>query len=448
MSSPPVVTTGSIPATLGGAQMAPGPDGGLYVLIDAPREILAGPPSQAVLALLDGAGQPRPGWPLKLTGWSCGDPNAASGAISTSTDGSVRLVCTEDVDGEATPRHAAFAFDAAGRTMPGWPVELPAGDISWPPQVVGAELGVVQHEFAPSNGDGSPQPGAWWVTSVAADGTVRQGARYEVPDISPYVRAHLGSDGAAYLLATGGKPNVPTTRIVALDVGGVRAGWPVTVDGMLSFPAIGPQGRVYVTRIQGSGASTHSQTLVFERDGRSVALGSDGLPLAAEPEWVGAGGWLAAPTVAADGTAFIVGDLDGRTVIYAIDPSGLPMAGWPYRLAAGSQMLGTCPPSVAGCVIWRTSPSVGPGDTVYLLLAAADNKKGGSIVAIGVDGQVRAGWPVRLPAAGAGFWSAVVSSDGTVYALAVEPSAGRSSWTLYAIGPDGTVRARTPIVGP
>jgi hypothetical protein len=280
------------------------------------------------------------------------------------------------------------------------------------------------------------------VTGVGADGTVHPGVRYEVPDVSAFRAERLGSDGAAYLLAA--------TEIVALDVGGVRAGWPVTVqgEGFLSYPTIGPQGRVYVTQIQGSGASTHSQTLVFEPDGRSVAIGSAGLPMTAAGEWDGAGAAPNGPMLAADGTAFVVGDLAGRTEAYAIDPSGLPMPGWPYRLAAGSQMQGTCPPLTVGCLIWRTIPSVGPDDTLYLLLAAADTKSGGSIVAIAPDGQVRAGWPVQLPAAGAGFWSAVVGSDGTVYALAVEPSASRNSWTLYAIGPDGTVRARTPVVKP
>ena len=442
------VTAGTIPASLGGAQMAPGPDGGLYVLIDAPRELLAGPPSQTVLALLDGAGRPRPGWPVRLTGWSCGVPNTAYRAWTTATDGSTRLVCTEDVVGDAAPRHLAFAFDPTGRTMPGWPVEIPAGEVWEPPQVVGDELRFVAHEFSPSNGDGAPQPGAWWVTSVAADGTVRPGVRYEVPDISPFRMERLASDGAAYLLATRGDVGTFTTEIVALDVDGVRVGWPKTEDGILSYPAIGPQGRVYVTRIQGSGASTRSQTLVYERDGASVAIKSDGLPMAAADEGTGAGVWPAAPTIAADGIVVIVGDAAGRTVAYAIDPSGHTMPGWPYRPEAESQTQGVCPARVAGCGVWRTVAAVGSDDTTYLLVAPADKKKGGSIVAIGTDGQVPAGWPVRIPAVDTGFWSVVVGSDGTVYALAVEPAAGRNSWTLYAIDPDGAVRARTPMITP
>jgi hypothetical protein len=450
VSAAPTWTAGSLPAALGDGQMAPGPAGGLYVLIDAPQVLLAGPPSRAVLALLDAGGQPRPGWPIQLIGWNCADPNGAERAWSAAADGSTRLVCTNDIAWELATRHVAFAFDAAGRVMPGWPVELPAGDLTSPPQVVGTELRVLQHEFAPSNGDGSPQAGAWWVTAMAADGTIRQGVRYDVPDMVPYQDARLGSDGAAYLLSTTGTPGAEITSIVALDIGGVRDGWPLKEQGILSHPAIGPQGRVYVVQTQGTGASIRSQTLVFEPNGLDVPIGSAALPLPARTEWTGEGAdfFLAAPMVASDGTVFLPGERGGRSVVYAIDPSGSPMQGWPTSLEAGLQIQGTCPAlgNATGCGKWSASPTVGPDGTLYLLLAAVSGKAGGSIVAIAPDGHVRPGWPVRLPAAGAGFWSAVVGLDGTVYAMAVEPSAGSSSRTLYAIDPDGTVRARTPII--
>jgi len=156
--------------------------------------------------------------------------------------------------------------------MTGWPVELPAVDDQSPPQVVGNDLLVVASQFAQTDGDSSiPRPGAWWLTSVAADGTLRTGARYEAPDVWPFRTARIAPDGAAYLMAMRGDFGAETTEIVAIDVDGVRAGWPQTVDGILSYPTIGPQGRVYVTRIVGSVyAPTQSQTLVFERDGRPV----------------------------------------------------------------------------------------------------------------------------------------------------------------------------------
>ena len=431
--------------------MAPGPDGGLYVLIDTPRGLVTGPPSQAVLALLDAAGKPRSGWPIKLTGWSCKDQNGPTRVMATAADGSIRLVCVEDADGEVTARQFALAFDPAGQELPGWPVELPVVDI-WgsPPQTVGDELLVLAHAFAESLGGDIPQPGAWWLISVAADGTVRQGARYEVPDLAPYLSGASGriaADGSAYLLAVRGALDAVTTQVVALDVNGVRTGWPQTVNGLVSSPTIGPQGRVYFVRTQGAGAATHSQRLVFERDGRAVGVASDVPRMAAELEYTGAGAGLAAPTVAADGTSFISGEIDGRAAAYAIDPSGRPLPGWPYRPDARFQRQGACSAQDTGCGVWRAVPAVGPNDTLYLLVAAPDSRHGGSIVAIGIDGHVRAGWPVRLPA-GAGFWSALVRPDGTVQALAVARKAGRDSWTLYLIDPDGTVRQRTPIVKP
>lgn len=94
-------------------------------------------------------------------------------------------------------------------------------------------------------------------------------------------------------------------------------------------------------------------------------------------------------------------------------------------------------------------PAAGPNGTLYLPIQARDAKVGGSIVAVGLDGRVRAGWPVELKRPGAEFWSVVVGSDGTVFALAIEPEAsGRSSASVLAIAPDSTVIYSTTIVDP
>jgi hypothetical protein len=447
VSSPPVATTASIPVVGGGAQMAPGPDGGLYVLVDAPRGAVSGPPSRAVLALLDAAGKPRPGWPIALTGWSCKDQNSAARVMSTAADGSIRLVCIEDVAGEASGRQVGLAFDPAGQMMPGWPVELPAVEI-WgtQPQTVGDELHILAHAFAPTDGSGAPQEGTWWVISVAADGSIREGVHETVADSARYSYG-LAADGAAYLLGIRREPNASTTEIVALELDGVRSGWPQTVDGVISMPTVGPGGRLFFTRTKGQGTSTRTQRLVFERDGRSVGTGSAGLTMAPSVDYTGAGSGLAAPAVAADGTTFLVGEVDGRPPVYAIGPTGLRLPGWPYRLDGRSGTQGACSSQDTGCGAWRTVPAVGPDGTLYLLVAAYDRLHGGSIVAIGMDGRVRAGWPVRLPV-GASFWSAIVRADGSVQALAVASRSGRDTWTLYRIDPDGTVRQRTPIVTP
>jgi hypothetical protein len=62
---------------------------------------------------------------------------------------------------------------------------------------------------------------------------------------------------------------------------------------------------------------------------------------------------------------------------------------------------------------------------------------------------MRPGWPVELRRPGSAFWSIVVGSDGTAYALAIEPETGdASSATILAIAPDSNVLYRTTIIDP
>jgi len=153
------------------------------------------------------------------------------------------------------------------------------------------------------------------------------------------------------------------------------------------------------------------------------------------------------PLIARDGTIFVYSEID--TSIFALDPSLVVMRGWPFepatplvrRVPVVSPDGITCP-SLA-------IPAAGPDATLYLPLQARDAKVGGSIVAVGPDGRVRPGWPVVLKRPGAEFWSVVVGSDGTTYALAIEPEAfGGSSATILAIAPDSTVLWSTTIVDP
>ena len=82
-------------------------------------------------------------------------------------------------------------------------------------------------------------------------------------------------------------------------------------------------------------------------------------------------------------------------------------------------------------------------------MQARDSDVGGSIIAVAEDGQVRPGWPIELKRPGSEFWSAVVGPEGTVNALAIEPEPeGRSSATILAIAPDGTIMYRATIVDP
>ena len=90
----------------------------------------------------------------------------------------------------------------------------------------------------------------------------------------------------------------------------------------------------------------------------------------------------------------------------------------------------------------RRRPSLprGPAGTLVLSLEARSSGVGGSLVAVDADGRVRAGWPVELKRPGAEFWSVISGTDGTTFALAVEPEpSGKSSASVLAIAPDSTV---------
>jgi hypothetical protein len=59
------------------------------------------------------------------------------------------------------------------------------------------------------------------------------------------------------------------------------------------------------------------------------------------------------------------------------------------------------------------------------------------------------GWPVTLTRSGSQFWSVVVGSDSTAYALAVEPEPnGSHSATILAIAPDSNTVYNVTIVEP
>ncbi len=441
----PVVTTprpdagwaampGSLPAGSGTVQMAPGPAGGLYVVVNEP--------DGAVVALLDAVGEPRPGWPTSLPGWTCSAPGtAASWAPGVAPDGSIRLVCHDT--GTAGEGATAFAFDAAGRSRPGWPVAL-GGAVAASPRVVDDRLVVVATEVRDdeqtfSDEDGYVAPGAHRLVTVDADGTVRTGVPIEVDDATGGL-VSIGPDGTAFRVHGG--------EITAFDLGGPRAGWPVWIGGTLSAIGFGSDGRAWLTT---SPDGTTTRLVVLDRDGGRQDVGPAELRLGGVPAYAGAGpyGVPLAPLVAGDGTVYMIGEEGGATVVYGIDPSGAVMGGWPYRAEAAIAWQGTCPEDSTGCGLWRAVPSVGPHGVLYVPLAGVDETAGGDLVAVGRDGQVVQGWPVGLRRAGAEWWSVVAASDETVYALAVEPErGGRTSATVLDIALDSSPRYRTTVVGP
>ena len=418
--------------------MAPAPGGGLYLAVPTPA-------GSVVITLLDSTAQPRAGWPIVLDG------PTACGLVLPVDDGSVRVLCSpDDLNRELNSGMRAFAFDSTGRLLPGWPVDL---DGSYSGRVIGNELRLFGvGYFSDVVEKGKPSHEGWLVT-VAADGAVRSGARTPLFETCCVEKWTVGPDGIAYGLLSDGKwPDESTgpSRITAIDLSGVRSGWPVKINGSASLPAFDAAGRIHV--IVGSPWARPARTLVFDPAGRAVDAGSGSLDIEAASECVGIGGSCPSPTaplVGPDGTTFVVGRSGERTTVAGLNSAGEAMAGWPYRSKAMIQSNSFCPPRGACDGYTLAAPAIGPGNIVYLLHAAADSSAGGSIVAVGRDGGVVHGWPVSLRRPDAGFWSVVVGSDGTVYALAVEPETKETaSATVLAIAPDGTVLYRMTILEP
>ena len=405
-------------------QMAPGPGGTLFVAI--PR------PGGSVLALLDRTGAPRPGWPIVVKNSTWCD------LVLPVADGSVRLVCTlENPDGNLFEPVGAFAFDSTGRLMPGWPADLQGFSVTG--RVVGDALTLfVSRSLGDVVEEGQPTTDGGLVT-VAADGRVVGGTR--VPGLGAEA---VGPDGVAY-----GKTGDDASKIWAVDLSGMRTGWPVTFDGFASGPAFGSGGRVVV--IVGSPTNGTSQVLVFDRDGNAVRGRSAAIPIVTVDEyWGTAGGcppWPKPPLVASDGTIFIFSE--ATPAVMAVDPSLKLMPGWPYQPAAPLVLRDERYVKEDAYCPAIAIPAVGPDTTLYLPLQARSTKVGGIIVAVGPDGRVRPGWPVELQRPGAEFWSVAVGSDGTAYALAIEAeSTSTSSATVLAIAPDSTVLYRATIIDP
>jgi hypothetical protein len=265
------------------------------------------------------------------------------------------------------------------------------------------------------------------------------------------------------------------SALFAVGSGGIAAGFPIAITGWASQPAFDGAGRVHL--VVGSIHEPPTRMLVFDTAGQAATGGSGALDVAAPadavsivpsvrggPEGVPMG-HLAPPLVGPDGTRFVVGGAAASGpvsamgspafwrsgAIIAIGPSGQPLAaGWPYRSDAGAQENSIC--CTAPSSLSFAAPAIGPDNVLYLLqsgrTSATGPSGGGSIVAIGPDGRVRPGWPRTLKRAGSGFWSVVVGSDGTAFALAIELESAGYSATVLAIAPDSTVRYATTIVEP
>ena len=355
-------------------------------------------------------------------------------------DGSVQIVCdATDRPGSdpATAEVAAFAFDADGRLMSGWPVRM-----NQPTAVgMGTDLTILTERRVQDSHDVA-------VSHIAADGTVREGAWVALDRDGFGDQWGVGPIGVAFGVGEIDE-DAETSAITGADSSGLPSGWPVTVNGFGSGPSFGEAGQIAVTL--GSAKRHTTRVAVFDQYGKVAS--SPVLPMATAERTGDTGsctiGLPRNPIVAETGAIFVYSELDDR--IYGLDPSLAVAEGWPFEPASSLEIAtpgleteheaGYCPTPVV--------PAIGPDETLVLALEARTSKVGGSLVAVGMEGRVNPGWPVELKRPGAEFWAVAVGPDGTSYALAIEPEAGgKSSASVLAIAPDSTVRWTTTIIDP
>lgn len=415
-----LIASASLPIEGGAGKLAfslaAGPDAGLFVAISTQEG--------TVLASIDAKGRVRSGWPVLM--------KSATGCTldADMADGSVRAVCSTSEEGPLR----AFALGASGRLMAGWPVELPAGGLpSWrsdAARVVDGDLLVV---LTDPSGDAQ----AATLVRVSRDGSLRVGVSLRDGDLVGCCAA-VGPDGAAYLVAYvgGGQPGqVWQTMLSGLTLDGLRPGYPLKIDGSASVPAFGADGRIYVAVDRAdytveTGSDSSSQVLAIEGDGRVAEGWPVELPIDTgfgDSEGIGA---PLPPLAAPGGSVTVVAGSPGGTVAYAIDPTGVVRAGWPFRsgsrLVAGSIGVGGCPSGCGMCGLpWAgSSPRVARDGGLYVAQGTrGDAYTGGNrIIAVSTDGDVKPGWPVTLREKGAWFLTFAVGDRGIVFGYAIEPA--------------------------
>ena len=407
-------------------RVAPALDDRLWVSVGRNRK--------TVLALLGADGRPLPDWPMSVPFAENCNPLAAS-------DGSVRLICyysevPDDCEG-ICGEHRVFAYQADGQVLSGFPKSVPIGFNSGidpeAARMLGDRLLVPQWEGeSESSGERS-------LVEIGADGSLIPGARVPAPEDC----CTIGPDGVAYG-TTPVASDEEMTEVLAFDQNGIRPGWPVAIEGIVSMPAFGPGGELlFSVRIGEEGAAS-----------RVVRLAADGSPVA-EPIDPGVtivfGGeyGLLPPLVDADGNAFTA----GQKRMSGVDRSGEALDGWPYDLERPLERIIAleCPPTDTGCMdIEFHPPLMSPQSLVYLVYPPDESgDEGGRITVVNRDGTVRSGWPKTLQRPGAAWDSVTIGENRRAYAVAVEPEPGeKSSASILTFAPNGTQEWMLTIVEP
>jgi hypothetical protein len=406
--------------------MTPGPDGGVYVAVQGDGPV--------VLALVGTDGAVRPGWPIMIRTRGCQQ-------LLTAADGTLRALCDGTPEGEGiqAPITRIHAYDAAGRSLAGWPVDVEGSMYEYGAPMAaidGDELTVVVRQYTgDTSEEGEADPAQ--LAIISATGQMRLSDPIQVECC---VSGVVPGRGIAYLLNRD-YFGEGSTQVTAFDVNGER--WQTTIDSIVSNPSFDRAGNAYFTT---SNMETEVDRVVTVDTSGRVTQSTDDLPNQATGGFSGAGPeYPGAPIVAPDGSFFVVG-FDEAMSIMAFDARGRARGGWPFGPGVDIAEQGLCYEGDTGCGTFDVRPQVGPDGTLYMAAMPDSIDGGGPLYAVRANGSQAPGWPVGLKHGGATFWNVIVGSDGGVWALAAEPEgAERYSGTLLSIAPDSTVRGRLTI---
>ena len=394
----------------------------------------------ATLWALDPHGRVKPGWPQPVDGSPfMGD----GGGLVVRPAGGV--IYTEGLAAGGSSTYRAVALDANGRSVPGWPVSLPGGPLCYggDPCEIGrvGTNGVWYALVQLGQGPGSE------IVALRPDGTPAAGWPVQVAGGEGLL---LGADGTVYawgfdtngVRPPSGVPKIVRTRFLEIDPDGrLRPGWPVTLDGPVSIPALGRDGTLYATT---GGEVGQVQ--------RIVALSSDGIERAGWPYTLpsdltvypyspaeGLPARTTGPSVGPDGMVYVpvyrTGQLGSAAqALLAIAPSGTVAAGWPVWLPAGARF-GNVGEFATGGGGQLVQPAFGSDGTIYVPVDQPTTTAG-VVMAVDSSGREPSGWPLAAPA----------GSHGPSHVIAVRlvPQLGLVLTTLTDFG-NSAIVSRVPI---
>jgi outer membrane protein assembly factor BamB len=419
-TSTPLTGAGGWPLSIfSGRDIEPvfGLDGTAYVM--AGMRDAEGNYQQSLVAL-DAAGYTKPGWPLE-------EPQRSDfGWLAMSPDGSVYV-------GEcASPGVGCLVHRLGpdGRELPGWPSQLPPGF-----SCLAGGYCFNRLEFGP-NGTAYlslwRQVGGLQVIAIDASGGIVPGWPV-VPDAQGmwWLNAHVASDGTLFILGLPDGSDSPASLAAFAPDGRPRPGWPVTVPDQSDY-LLGPHGTVVVWSLidlAGELCQEPRRTLF-------TVLGPDGRTLPGWPR--GSTGYASSPVVGADGAIYYVSALGN---VYAHDQRGDVKAGWPVAVPGASV---SCGP---------TTPYLAPDGTIYILVD--DYLMGSEVTARSPDGRSRPGWPYRpagqLSRPTSGDTDGLPSPeppafgpDGTVYLVVFDTDATGVQAEVVALDSNGQLKPGWP----